>query len=223
MSAGAAFAQSGVALAPELTAAEQQLVNGSRAAIIAAGISPKYFDAHFSLARVINTTGDRRVVWRFKVNEYEATVNDAVGSYTDEKGRRVNVHSVGGLLTTAHDITKTIPRTRAERAMRACIGEHGAGAVVYQASGSPPRASLVFTAVSVPKPEKPVEHPAPTPQATPLAGEGARQSDTIRQGGKRKPPLFIGSVDLETGRCVKGVAQVGSPQPGAEKYDQPRP
>ncbi len=56
--------------------------------------------------------------------------------------------------------------------------------------------------------------PAPTLAPT--------QSDTIRQGGKKPPPLRIGMVDLETGRCVVGVGQVGSPHPSAEKYTRPR-
>ena len=160
-------------------------------------------------------------MWRLKVAEYETTVNDSVGSYTDEKGARHDAHSITGRLSPARDIGPTIPKRRAERLMKACIGEYQSGSVVYQPFGSPPRAALVFTAMSSPEPQKPAAKgsttpPAPTPTLAPT------QSDTIRQGGKKPPPLRIGMVDLETGRCVVGVGQVGSPHPSAEKYPRPR-
>lgn len=204
-------------VAAQSSAEEGRLVSGSRAAIIAAGLSPEFFDAHFRLEKVFAKPADRRVVWRLKVGEYETTVNDSVGSYTDEKGARRDAHSITGRLSPASDIGPTIPQRRAERLMKACIGEYQSGSVVYQPFGSPPRAALVFTAMSLPGPRKPAAKgspPPPPPAPTP--------SDTIRQGGKKPPPLRIGMVDLETGRCVVGVGQVGSPHPSAEKYTRPR-
>ncbi|HEX6622175.1 MAG TPA: hypothetical protein VF064_00580 [Pyrinomonadaceae bacterium] len=215
-------------VAAQSSAEEGRLVSGSRAAIIAAGLSPEFFDAHFRLEKVFAKPADRRVVWRLKVGEYETTVNDSVGSYTDEKGERHDAHSITGRLSPARDIGPTIPQKRAERLMKACIGEYQSGAVVYQPFGSPPRAALVFTAMSLPEPQKPAAKgsqtpPAPTGAAATTAPTLApTQADTIRQGGKKPPPLRIGMVDLETGRCVVGVGQVGSPHPSAEKYTRPR-
>jgi len=210
--------------AAQLSAEEGRLVSGSRAAIIAAGLSPEFFDAHFRLEKVFAKPADRRVMWRLKVNEYETTVNDSVGSYTDEKGARRDAHSITGRLSPASDIGPTIPKRRAERLMKACIGEYQSEAVVYQPFGSPPRAALVLTALSLPEPQKPAAKgstPPPPGAATPPT-LAPTQSDTIRQGGKKPPPLRIGMIDLETGRCVVGVGQVGSPHPSAEKYTRPR-
>jgi hypothetical protein len=217
-------------VAAQSSAEEGRLVSGSRAAIIAAGLSPEFFDAHFRLEKVFAKPADRRVVWRLKVGEYETTVNDSVGSYTDEKGARRDAHSITGRLSPASDIGPTLPKRHAERLMKACIGEYQSGAVVYQPFGSPPRAALVFTAMSLPGPQKPAAKGSPPPPPATPTGGGATtaptlappQSDTIRQGGKKPPPLRIGMIDLETGRCVVGVGQVGSPHPSAEKHARPR-
>lgn len=219
--------------AAELSAEESRLVSGSRAAIIAEGLSPEFFDAHFRVAKVFDKPADRRVVWRLTVAEYEATVNDSIGSYTDEKGARHDSHSITGRLPSARDIGRTIPRRHAEQLMRACIGDFQGEAVVYQPLGSPPRASLLFTAMSLPEPPKASKGAAPRKPSTtpPQTGANAnaatvappQSADTIRQGGKKPPPLRIGLINLETGRCVVGVGQVGSPHPAAEKYARPRP
>ena len=217
--------------AAPLGAEEGRLVSGSRAALIAAGLSPAFFDAHFRLEKVFAKPADRRVVWRLRVGEYETTVNDSVGSYTDEKGARRGAHSITGRLSPARDIGPTIPRRRAERLMKACIGEYQSESVVYQPFGSPPRAALVFTAISLPEPQKQAAKGSPPPPPAPTGAAAAATtaptlapppSDTIRQGGKKPPPLRIGMIDLETGRCVVGVGQVGSPHPSAEKYTRPR-
>lgn len=211
--AGDATAGAQAAETTGLSAEEEKLVSGSRAAILAAGLSPRYFDAHIRLFKVVNTAGDRRVVWRFAVNEHEATINDAVGFYTDAQGQLVFTHSVTGLLAPAHDVRRTITRRRAERVMRACIGGFAGGSVSYQKFGSPPRAALVFSAVSLPLPAAPV---ASAKQQQPPAAAQRKEEDPERDrigGGKKKPFLLIGTIDLETGRCTKGVAQTGSPLP----------
>jgi hypothetical protein len=209
----------------KLNEAEQALVDGSKSAIMAAGISEGYFDAHFKLVRVVITSGDRRVVWRFSVNGHEALVNDTVGFYT-EGGKRVYIHSVAGTLGPAHDITNTITRRRAERIMRTCLGPFEGGAVTYGPAGAPPRASLVFTATSLPRRKKSraerVREERARERREREEREKARregktvstQGDTVEEedeGGDE--PLFIGAVDLETGRCTKGLAISGPPPP----------
>lgn len=206
-----------------LTAEEEKLLRDSRAAVIATGFSEAFFDKHFEPVRVVNSRGDRRVVWRLRVNGHEATVNDSVGFYTDAGGRRADTHSVASTLGKTRDISRTISRRRAERVMRACIGDFEGGAVVLQRFGAGGRAALVFTAVSA--------APRPSPESegaganVTMRGDGSQaggnlRHDVLKRGGKKKPFLLTGTVNLETGRCVKGVAQVGSPQPAPAS---PRP
>lgn len=203
-----------------LGAAEQRLAEGSRAAIIAAGVTPKFFDAHFRLEQVSNLPADRRVVWRLRVGEHEALVSDPVGSYTDEKGARRDAHSVAGLITPARDLGATITRRRAERLMRACIGPFQNAAVVYQPFGAPPRATLVFTAVEAPAP---TTNAGATTATTTATTNAATRRTEIRQGGRKRPPPRVGMIDLESGRCVVGVGQSGSPHPDAEEIIRRRP
>lgn len=222
--ASVAVGQSARADGARLDAEETRLAEGSRASIIAAGVTPKFFDRHFRLEQVSNLPSDRRVVWRIKVGEHEALVSDPVGSYTDERGRRHDAHSVAALVTPARDIGRTITRRRAERLMRACIGEYRNGATVYQLFGSPPRASLVFTAVSAPEPQQPAATTNATGATNPTSAvtRAPSQSDPIRQGGRKRPPPRVGMLNLETGRCIVGVGQSGSPHPDAEKIIRPR-
>ncbi|MCA1594798.1 MAG: hypothetical protein LC754_19650, partial [Acidobacteria bacterium] len=135
--------------ASKLNDAEAKLARESRAAILAAGLSAPYFDKHFQLVSVVNAPGDRRVVWKFKVGEHEAMLNDSVGFYTDERGRRVDTHAVAGTLPAAHEIERTITRAQAERIMKSCIGNFDGGGVVYAARGNPPSGALIFTASAV--------------------------------------------------------------------------
>ena len=190
----------------KLTPEEARLVRSSRAALIGTGFTEKYFDAHFKPIKVHNTTGDRRVVWRFRLNDYETIVNDSIGFYTDARGQRINTHMVAASLGKTRDIHRTISFRRAQRAMTACIGEHGPGSILLQRFNADGRTSLVYTAVSVPPPAEPAVQSTPIPDPGP-------QPEGVKPGGKKKPFLSIGTIDLETGRCLKGVAQVGSPQP----------
>ena len=190
----------------KLTPEEERILRDSRAELIATGFSEGYFDKHFEPVRVVNTPGDRRVTWRFRVGGHETLVHDSFGFYTGADGRRVDTHTVAATLGATHDILQTIPADEASRRMRECIGEFEGGVVALQRFGEEGRVALVFTAVSVPPPAG-----APAAAAPPKAS-GARQ-DKLKPGGKKKPFLSIGTVDLETGRCVKGVAQVGSPHP----------
>lgn len=206
-----ARAEAGAGQAPErvegarLSEAGERLVRDSKAAVLAQGISGPYFDAHFRVFKVVDAPGDRRVVWSFRVNGHEALVSDTVGYYTDARGRLVDTHSIAGALPAAHDITRTISRRRAERIMRACIGRFEGGAVVYRAAGAPERAALIFTAASAPR------------RGRREGEEGARaagakeekrppRTDVIEGGDEEGggAPVYIGAVDLETGRCTKG-------------------
>ncbi len=203
--------------ASKLSPEEELLVRESKAAIIETGFSERYFDAHFKPIKVHNSPGDRRVVWRFRLDGYEVIINDSIGFYTDARGRRVDSHMVGAALGRTRDIRRAISFPRAQRAMKACIGEYSPGSILLQRFDADGRVSLVFSAVSLPPPAEPASgagQPPPSPAARQLP-EG------VRPGGKKKPFLGIGSIDLETGRCVKGVAQVGSPQPPANPQPAP--
>ena len=105
----------------KLTASEQTLVDGSKQAILETGISESYFNAHFKLLNVIDKPSDRRVVWQFSVNQYQAVLNDAVGYYTDG-AKRVNTHSIAKSLGQTTQIQHTISRARALHLMKSCIG-----------------------------------------------------------------------------------------------------
>ncbi|MCA1633369.1 MAG: hypothetical protein LC802_06510 [Acidobacteria bacterium] len=208
---------------PKLTPEEERLVRDSKAAIIETGFSEGYFDAHFKPVKVHNSPGDRRVVWRFRLDGYETTINDSIGFYTDARGRRVDSHMVGAALGRTRDIRRTISFRRARRAMKACIGEYSPGSILLQRFDADGRVSLVFTAVSLPPPAEPASA-ASAGQPTPPPPPAGPQRDGPKPGGKKKKPfLKIGSIDLETGRCTKGVAQVGSPQPPANPQPAPKP
>lgn len=223
-------APAGAADSPAPTEEERRLVAGSRAAILSAGLSETYFDRHFAVAKVVNTAGDRRVVWRFRAGEHEALVGDTIGFYTDDKGRRVYTHSITGSLGAAREIGRTITRRRAERLMRACIGPFDGGSVFYQSAGSPPRAALVFSAVSA---AAPAQSPARAsvgnqtlPQRPPAAAAAgsAPEADVVKPGGKKPAPPLIGAVDLQTGRCTVGYGLAGAypPLPPARRAPRRR-
>jgi hypothetical protein len=216
LSAAVAASFGGAAAQSRLSGAEERLVRDSKAAIIAQGISEPYFDEHFKVLKVVDAPGDRRVVWRFEVNGHAALVNDTAGYYTDARGRIVDTHSIAGALPAAHDITRTISRRRAERLMRACIGRFEGGAVVYRAAGAPERAALVFTASSAPRragrPER--EREEREREAGSKKGKNPPGADVIEEGDDEGgPPVYIGAVDLETGRCTKGLGIADHPAP----------
>lgn len=205
----------------KLSAEENALVQSSKAAIISTGISAPYFDKHFKVERVVNAAGDRRVMWRYSVGEYEVTLNDAVGYYTDDKGLRVNLHAIRDMLSSAHDIKSTIPKKRAEQLMTQCLGKYKSGAVVFQAFGTPPRASLLFTASSFPTPlkenreeEREKSERNREREKKEKASGRKSQADAMSEEDEDDAPLiYTGFLDLETGACTKGVAQIDHPKP----------
>ncbi len=193
----------------QLTAVEAQLAEESKAAILAAGISASYFNKHFQLASVVNRPGDQRIVWRYSINGYETTVNDTVGYYTTPTGKRVNQHAIKDTLAAAHDIERTITRRQAERALRACIGAHDSASVVFGVSAIPGHTTLNLTATSRSRPrhERRNEARERAAQAQ-RAPKRDPNLDRIEEGdeGGEGPPLYVGFVNLETGRCTKGRA-----------------
>jgi hypothetical protein len=206
----------------ELSVGEKSLVQSSRTAILDTGISAAYFDRHFKLVRVIDTASDRRVIWKYSIGEYAAILNDAVGFYSNDKGKRINIHAVRGILSTAHDIKNTIPKKRAEQLMLQCIGKYTLGAVVFQSFGTTPRASLLLTASSIPKPRKEKREEERKKsrknrdvEKTPAPYEGKSPFDTVEEGDDddNGPLIYTGFIDLETGMCTKGVAQADHPVP----------
>ena len=187
------------------------LAAGSRRAIMdAAGFSADYFDRHFSLARVVNSPGDRRVVWRFKLGEYETVVNDPVGFYLDEGGRQVYVHAAAAQFACAGETARVIPRDRAEQLMRECVGEFRGAAVVFQPHGAASRPALVLVATSGPPAVRKTSPSLKEGSVAPLVTNASRE-DVPRQGGTKPPPLNVGAVNLETGECARGIAHAGSP------------
>lgn len=199
----------------QLTAEEKNLVAGSKSIIIKSGISEDYFDKHFRLEKVFSVPSNQRVVWKYTVGEYEVFVNDAVGYYTDKENKRVFTHSVGNLLPRSHDIKTTISKKRAGELMKQCIGEYTSENISFQTYGSPPRAALVMVALSDPKPVEETEEEKKLKQEFEKAASKKEklQADTIREGGKKKPIIYTGIINLETGECVKGRASAGANPP----------
>ncbi len=174
------------------------LAAGSRKAILETGISERYFDKHFRLARVVAEEGDRRVEWRFSLGGYEVLLVDEVGFHTTEGGERVDVHSIKNELFSAYDIRRTIPKRRAEAALKTCIGDYTDLAVVYRALKAPGKAGLYLTARAK------VE----------LDGEEEEERREEREGEDEPEhevegiSFNVGYINLETGKCTVEKGQV---------------
>jgi hypothetical protein len=192
-----------------------RLVAGSRNAIIGTGFSPSYFDTHFTVDKIVNERADRRVTWRFSVNGYNAFITDAIGFYTDPSGKTVDVHSAVSIIGTSRDITRTLPRSEAVRLMKVCIGPNTGESVTYRPFETNSEAALIFTATTPVKEQREERERENKRERR----ERSRKSRTVRvdhieseaeegEGGK---PVFIGALNLETGKCIKGRAIVGHP------------
>ena len=199
-------AQTAKTVSLKLNDAERSLVAGSRKAVVRTGMSEQYFDRHFTLVKVVNQPGDRRVVWKFSVNEYATNVTDVLGYYT-ANGKRVDTHSVATTLRETSDITRTISRSKANQIMQQCIGNFRNPTVEYRAADGGV-AQLFLNAESVPKQARRSEkerereeREARDRQTQPKRTAG---SDPIEEEGDEGPPITVGSVDLQTGKCTKG-------------------
>ena len=206
---------------PPLTAEQRALTTSSRRAIVQTGVSEAYFDQHFTLVKVVNQPGDRRIVWKFRVNEYETFVSDVLGFYTKD-GKRVDIHSVATTLHTTDEIKKTIPRKTANQFMQRCIGRFKSPTIEYRKSGNGP-AELVLSAEAVPRAvarseskEKREREEREEREARERAARSQRPQDADEieneedEGG---PPIFTGSINLQTGKCTKGQLIAGPPRP----------
>jgi hypothetical protein len=167
--------------------ANDALVSSSKKAIIETGISEPYFNEHFRLMKVVDEAGDRRVEWKYSINEYETTLVDDVGYFTSPAGERVDVHAIKNELFSAYDIKQTIPRSKAEGILKSCIGKHSDVLVVYRALKAPGKAGLYMTARSIPEIEREEE-------------EGEREIEGLT--------FNVGFVDLESGKCTIQRGQV---------------
>lgn len=209
---------------PELSAEASKLVEGSKRAVLATGISEPYFKQHFRLVRVMDKPGNRFVEWKYSVNEYETLLTDSVG-YTTIEGKRVNIHSIGSTLGSTSDINKTIPKRQAQRIIKNCIGQYSDDTVIFQPLWSSNKAKLYLTAMSaVPTTAaapvvKKVDAASSTPTATappPTAKTPAPSSEDMPHSKGRdvtpRPPFWIGYVNLETGECIKGRGVTPSKQ-----------
>ena len=170
---------------------QDELAAASRKAILETGISERYFDKHFRLARVVAEEGDRRVEWKFSLGDYEVLLVDEVGFHTTEGGERVDVHSIKNELFSAYDIRRTIPKRRAEAALKTCIGDYTDLAVVYRALKAPGKAGLYLTARAK------VE----------LDGE-EREGEDEPEHEVEGISFNVGYINLETGRCTVEKGQV---------------
>jgi hypothetical protein len=193
----------------KLTVSEQALIEGSKQAILDTGISETYFTTHFKLLKVIDKPADRRVVWQFSVNKYEAVLNDAVGYYT-EGAKRVDTHSIAKSLGQTSEIERTISRPRALRLMKTCIGNFENPAVEYGPVNG--RAELLLVAhakhrvesKSAREREREREEREKRKAST-AAGTDAIESE--EDEGEIKP-LLLGAINLQTGKCTKGAATI---------------
>jgi hypothetical protein len=160
-----------------------------------------------TLVKVVNQSGDRRVVWKFSINEYETIVSDQLGYYT-ENGRRVDTHSVTTTLQATSEIQRTISKRMANQIMQRCIGSFSHSSVEYRASG-PGGARLVLTAESVPKSarrqkENEREREEKEARQRQAKSKSGQNTDVIEREEDGGPPIVVGSVDLQTGKCTKG-------------------
>jgi hypothetical protein len=151
------------------------------------------------------------------VGEGRARLSEAEARLVRDSRAAIVAHAVASALPAAHDITRTISRTRAERMMRACIGRFEGGAVVYRAAGLPERAALIFTASSAPRRtrrESSAEREREEREASAKKGKPPRQTDVIEEGDDEGgEPVYLGAVDLETGRCTRGLGVADHPAP----------
>jgi hypothetical protein len=202
--------------AEQKKASEDALVQASRDAILSVGISAEYFEEHFKLFKVFDSTSDRRVLWRFSVNEYETTVQDSVGVSTVGAERHLT-HTVSSLLNSMIEIHKTIPRRQAEKMLTACIGKHETPSVELRLDEKG-KIGLFLAASAVPAPDPVVANfPATTTPGKPeIVPTTQQERDSIRERGKRRDPLVLGAVNLQTGKCIKGLGLVG-PRPSKSK------
>jgi hypothetical protein len=190
--------------AGDLTPSEQSLVSGSRRVIIETGITESYFIEHFKLLQVIDKPADRRVRWKFSINEYEAVIDDVVGYYT-EGNQRIDTHAIAKTLGRTSNIQRTIARSRALKIMRSCIGNFSNAFVDYRPYSFYDQAELMLVAQSrqVRKEEKNEREKKEMEAPSKIVPAGSDVIEEEEDGGG--PRIIIGIVNLQTGKCTKGA------------------
>ena len=190
-----------------LIVSEQALVDGSRRAIIETGVSPEYFDEHFTLVSVVDKASDRRVVWRFAINGYETRLTDSIGFYA-EGAKRIYTHSVASVLGHTSEIKQTISLSRALRIMKTCIGDFQNPSVEYGPVDGYAQLLLVAHARQPTHEERQteIERERQQREKSIAAASGA---DVIKsEEVNERTPLKLGSVNLQTGKCTRGAALI---------------
>ena len=196
----------------KLTPAEEALVAGSKQAILATGFSETYFQTHFKLLKVINQPADRRVTWQFSINEHSTVINDAIGYYT-EGTKRIDTHSIAKALGHTTEINRTLSRSRALSILKSCIGSFENPSVLYGPVNG--QAQLVMVAYkrarveskSEREEEREREREKREKQKATAAGTDLIESEEDEGKGKN-PPLIMGAVNLQTGKCTKGAGLI---------------
>ncbi len=183
-----------------------ELEQSSRKAIIETGFSAPYFDRHFRLVETFDKPGDMRVVWRFSVNDYEVKVTDALGYYTENQ-RRIYVHSVRNTLGETRDISRTIPRRRAQALMRRCLGRHAGEATVLMRLSPTEKASLYLTAHSiVGSGRNGAAQSRGTKSGQRVNKQNPQRDESEREVIKPRRPMYLGYINLASGKCSRGRA-----------------
>lgn len=193
-----------------LNSSEQALVEGSKRTILVNGISDDYFRLHFKLVRVVDKQSDRRVVWQFSINGYQAVISDSIGFYS-EGTKRVDTHSIANSLGQTSEIRRTISRARALKILKTCIGRFTNPAVEYGAVNGQAQLLLVAQA-SQPPNEKAI--PGETKRerqreqrekSNATTGYDVIKSDEKEADHQR---VILGSVNLQTGKCTTGAGVI---------------
>lgn len=193
-----------------LTPSEQALVQGSKDAILATGISETYFQTHFRLLKVVDKPADRRVTWEFSIDGYNAVINDSIGYYT-EGTKRIDTHSVAKALGQTTEINRTLSRARALKILQSCIGNFENPTVQYGPVNG--QAQLVMVGYkrarveSKSEREKERERERENREKQKATAAGTDLIESEEDEGK-SPPLILGTVNLQTGKCTKGTALI---------------
>lgn len=190
------------------TPAEEQLVQGSKDAILATGLSDEYFQRHFKLLKVVNQPADSRVTWQFSINEHNVIINDSIGFYTAGT-KQIATHSVAKVLGQTTEIQRTLSRARALKLLQSCIGKFENPTVHYGPVNG--RAQLVLVGYkrarveSKSEREKEREREREKREKQKATAAGTDLIESEEEEGGNAPPLILGAINLQTGRCTKGA------------------
>jgi hypothetical protein len=187
------------------------------------GVPERYFDAHFRLVRVVERPGDVRVIWKYSLNGYETSVTDTIGYYTADNKTRVYVHSLKTTLGAAREITRTVPRAQARAELQKCLGRYTAESVLFTKLPGEKTAALYLTARTRVERKRESEEEREkekarakaaekTPPPAAQAGRGGtpppRKMPSEEEENEKRPPIYVGYINLETGKCTKIAAVV---------------